>query len=58
MKVTVHLYSQSKPVVYGDVYNCYTKDGFYCIMLSGENIVHKFPIIHIFRVIEEEKTAG
>lgn len=51
-KVCVHLYSQSKPLRYENVLNCYTKDDLYCIMLN-ETTVHKFPVQHIFRIAEE-----
>ena len=51
-KVLVHLYSQSKPLKYEGVLNAYTKTGLYCIMLN-EHTVHKFPLKHIFRIVEE-----
>jgi len=51
MRVELHLYSQSTPIVYNTVRNSYTKDGFYCIM-GEDRIVEKFPVMHIFRVRE------
>lgn len=53
VKVSVHLLSQSKPVELTDVRNCYQKGDLYCVMLDGGE-VHKFPIAHIFRVIESD----
>ena len=53
MNVSVHLLSQSKPVELTDVRNCYQKGDLYCVMLDGGE-VHKFPIAHIFRVIESD----
>lgn len=53
MQVEVHLYSQSEPVVIEEVRNAYTKDGLYCVMISGA--VYKFPVQHIFRVKETLK---
>ena len=52
-KVTVHLYSQSKPLEYTDVDNCYTKDGLYCVRRSA-TLVDNFPVQHIFRITEEQ----
>lgn len=57
MRVTVHLYTQSQPVVYENVYNCYQKGDLYCVMIAGQMTVHKFPLQHIFRIIEEEVEA-
>ena len=51
MKVKVHLYTQSQPVVMENVRNCYQKGSFYCVMLSTTE-VRKFPIEHIFSVTE------
>ena len=51
-RVTVHLYSQSKPLVYEPVQNAYTKGPLYCVMV-GQNTVHKFPLEHVFRIVEE-----
>ncbi len=52
MIVQVHLYSQSRPTIIYNALNTYTKDGLYCV-LANENTVYKFPVVHIFRVIEE-----
>jgi hypothetical protein len=54
MKVEVHLYSQSQPVVVEGVRNAYTKDGLYCLWIEGSDTVYKFPLVHIFRIKEEK----
>lgn len=51
-RVTVHLYSQAKPLKYESVQNAYTKGPLYCIMTDA-NTVHKFPLEHVFRIVEE-----
>jgi len=53
MKVTIHLLTQSLPIVRTNVKNAYEKGSFYCIMLQDREDVEKFPIMHIFRVKEE-----
>lgn len=50
MRVKVHLFSQSKPILYKDVLNAYTKDGMYCLMFKDR--VEKHGISTIFRVTE------
>ena len=42
-------------LVYDDVENAYTKGSMYCIlfMKDGNRITHKFPLITLFRVIED-----
>jgi hypothetical protein len=54
MRVEVHLYTQSYPVCYEGVRNCYTKGALYCVMMDGGDVVHKFPLEHIFRVKEDK----
>ena len=51
MKVSVHLYTQAQPVHLSDVRNTYQKGDLFCVMLK-DNSVHKFPLQHIFRIIE------
>lgn len=51
MKVEIHLYSQSSPMVLVDVKNTYTKDNLFCVM-DKDGVVQKFPYLHIFRVKE------
>ena len=50
MKVEIHLYSQSAPVVVEGVMNAYTKGGLYCVLTP--DFVAKFPLLHIFRIKE------
>lgn len=49
--VDVHLLHQSSPVTRDDVLNTYTKDGLFCVMRK-DGTVEKYPVLHIFRVIE------
>ena len=56
MEVRVHLYTQSEPIVITDVRNAYQKGDFYCVMLNDKKTVEKYPIQHIFRVIETSAT--
>lgn len=51
MTIHVHLYSQSQPVEIVAVRNTYTKDGLYCVMTTA-GTVYKFPLQHIFRIME------
>lgn len=66
MKVTVHLYTQSQPIVFTDVINAYQKGDLYCVFTripvgdyvngrynTNQEQVVKFPLQHIFRIIEE-----
>lgn len=48
--VKIHLLSQSHPIVYDNVSNCYSKDGLFCVL--KDNIVHKYPLCNIFRIEE------
>lgn len=50
MKVEIHLYSQSLPVIVDGALNAYTKDDLYCVLTPG--FVVKFPLVHIFRIKE------
>ncbi len=52
MNVTVHLYSQSQPVVIKDARNTYTKGPLYCVLLH-DGTTYKFPVRHIFRIKEQ-----
>lgn len=52
MIVIVHLLSQSKPIKYNNIINCYTKDGMYCI--QHPTGVDKYPMVNIFRVKEKD----
>lgn len=50
MKVQVHLLHQSQPIVTENVINTYVKEGLFCVYSNFE--VQKYPIEHIFRVVE------
>jgi hypothetical protein len=52
MKVEIHNTDQSLPMIFEGVDNTYIKDGFFCLVWREKNIVHKYPICRIFRVIE------
>lgn len=54
MKVSVHLYSQSRPVFIEGVRSTYTKDGLYCVLLNDNVTAYKFPYEHIFRIKETD----
>ena len=58
MKISIHRNETSQPIVYDNAVNAYTKGGLYCILTgTGNNkIVHKYPLVSIFRIIEEEAT--
>jgi hypothetical protein len=55
MKVKVRLLTTSQPIVFENVENTYTKDGFFCVYLKEENKVFKYPAINIFNVEEDYK---
>ena len=50
MRVEVHLYTQSHPVVHTNVVNAYQKGDLYCVMTQSE--ISKYPLVHIFRIVE------
>lgn len=52
MNITVHLKTQSQPIKHEKVINTYQKGDFYCVYVEGE-VVYKYPIADIFRVIED-----
>lgn len=55
MRVSVHLKETSQVIeVSKNATNTYTKGGFYCILINND-LVHKYPIVNIFRVIESYK---
>lgn len=51
--VSIHLYSQSEPIVISGVVNTYQKGDLFCVMRQP-NVVDKFPIQHIFRITESD----
>ena len=52
MIVEVWLDSTSSPIVYTDVTSTYQKGDLYCIYSKDRNIVAKYPIANLFRVVE------
>ena len=55
-KIEVWLYETSEPLVH-DAKSTYTKGPFYCVYCKDGNVV-KYPVQHIFRVIEGYGTHG
>ena len=56
MTIEIQRNESSYPIKYEDVINAYTKGPMYCIMFEnkqGERVTHKFPLVSIFRVIED-----
>ncbi len=55
MKVEVHRNECSKPIVYENVISAYTKGDLYCVLIEVDGVkkVHKYPLISIFRVVED-----
>jgi len=51
MLVKVHLLAASAPVEHRDVRNTYQKGDMFCVMRE-DLTVYKYPITHIFRVVE------
>jgi hypothetical protein len=55
MKIEIQRNESSYPIVYESVINAYTKGPLYCILFEkdGKRITHKFPIITLFRIVED-----
>ena len=55
MKIEIQRNETSQPLEYNDVINAYTKGPMYCVMFEkeGKRVTHKFPLISLFRVIED-----
>jgi len=55
MKIEIQRNESSYPIVYDNVINAYTKGPLYCILFEkdGKRITHKFPIITLFRIVED-----
>lgn len=53
MKVEVWLQDASRPVEFKHATSTYVKGPLFCV--RTEDKVHKFPIRHIFRVVEDYK---
>jgi hypothetical protein len=55
-KVEVWLYETSEPLVY-NAKSTYTKGPLYCVYCEDGNVI-KFPVMHIFRIVEGYGTHG
>jgi hypothetical protein len=55
MKIEIQRNESSNPIVYEDVINAYTKGAMYCVLFTknDERVTHKYPLVSIFRVIED-----
>ena len=55
MRVEIQLERTSQKIVYDNVLNAYTKGPMYCVLIreTDRRVVHKFPVDHIFRVVED-----
>lgn len=53
MDIEIHLYSQSQPISIKSAKNAYQKGDLYCIMSEDGKTVWKFPLQHIFRIVEK-----
>jgi len=56
-KVMVWFYETSEPIIIINALNTYQKGDFYCVYCDDER-VFKYPIMHIFRVVEDYGTHG
>jgi hypothetical protein len=52
MIVEIWLDSTSTPIIYTDVTSTYQKGDLYCIYSRTRDIVVKYPIANLFRVVE------
>ncbi len=53
MKIWVILFETSQPILHEDVTNTFQKGEFYCVYVEATNLVYKYPLGNIFRVVEE-----
>jgi len=55
MTIEIQRNETSLPLEYKNVINAYTKGGMYCILFQkdGKRITHKYPLVSLFRVIED-----
>ena len=56
-KIEVWLYQTSEPIIHNHALNTYQKGDLYCVYCEDER-VFKYPLIHIFRIIEGYGTHG
>lgn len=52
MTVKISLKETSQDVVHENITNAYQKGGLYCVYTKDSNIVYKYPIANIWRIIE------
>jgi len=55
-KVEVWLDETSEPIIH-IAHNTYTKGYLYCVY-AGDDKVYKYPVQHIFRIVEDYGTHG
>ncbi len=55
MKIEIQRNETSMPIVYENALNAYTKGPMYCVLFEkdGERKTHKYPLVSLFRVIED-----
>mgnify|MGYP001335230286 CR=1 FL=1 len=52
MRVALWLKEAEKPIEFDGVANTQQKGSFYCIFIEGGEVVFKYPIADIFRIVE------
>jgi len=50
--VQIHNIDQSQPMIFEGIDNTYVKEGFFCLVNREKNLVQKFPVSRIFRIVE------
>ena len=55
--VDIQLHGNSQPIKYANVKDVYQKGDLICIYLDG-GILHKYPIDHIFRIVQDYGYSG
>jgi hypothetical protein len=56
MKIEVQLKETSQPIIHRKVENAYTKGDLYCVYEVDKHfgsIVYKYPLVNIWRIIED-----
>lgn len=55
MRIEIQRNETSEPIVYDSAINAYTKGPMYCVLFikDNERKTHKYPLISLFRVIED-----
>jgi len=55
MRIEIQRNETSEPIVYESAINAYTKGPMYCVLFEKDGVrkTHKFPLISLFRVIED-----